>query len=102
MNYPQWKKSDWSETRFGVTMKDEYIGLEQPKDPAVLSWVARENALTDQFFSTLPGYAKKKEQLQARPFLRQLYRRHGNAGGLLGNPGQRGRHAYAGRFGQGI
>ena len=68
MNYPQWKKSDWSETRFGVTMKDEYIGLEQPKDPAVLSWVARENALTDQFFSTLPGYAKKKEQLQARPF----------------------------------
>lgn len=68
MNYPQWKKSDWSETRFGVTMKDEYIGLEQPKDPAVLSWVARENALTDQFFSTLPGYAKKKEQLQARLF----------------------------------
>ena len=30
MNYPQWKKSDWSETRFGVTMKDEYIG---PLDP---------------------------------------------------------------------
>ena len=68
MNYPQWKKSDWSETRFGVTMKDEYIGLEQPKDPAVLNWVAAENALTDQFFSTLPGYAPKKEQLQARPF----------------------------------
>ena len=68
MNYPQWKKSDWSETRFGVTMKDEYIGLEQPKDPAVLNWVAAENALTDQFFSTLPGYAQKKEQLQARPF----------------------------------
>ena len=68
MNYPQWKKSDWSETRFGVTMKDEYIGLEQPKDPAVLNWGAAENALTDQFFSTLPGYAQKKEQLQARPF----------------------------------
>lgn len=68
MNYPQWKKSDWSEIRFGVTMKDEYIGLEQPKDPAVLNWVAAENALTDQFFSTLPGYAQKKEQLQARPF----------------------------------
>lgn len=68
MNYPQWKKSNWSETRFGVTMKDEYIGLEQPKDPEVLKWVAEENTLTDQFFSTLPGYAEKKEQLQARPF----------------------------------
>ena len=68
MNYPQWKKSNWSETRFGVTMKDEYIGLEQPKDLEVLKWVAEENTLTDQFFSTLPGYAEKKEQLQARPF----------------------------------
>lgn len=68
MNYPQWKKSNWSETRFGVTMTDEYIGLEQPKDPEVLKWVAEENTLTDQFFSTLPGYAEKKEQLQARPF----------------------------------
>lgn len=68
MNYPQWKKSNWSETRFGVTMKDEYIGLEQPKDPEVLNWVAEENALTDQFFAALPGYAEKKEQLQARPF----------------------------------
>ena len=47
MNYPQWKKSNWSETRFGVTMKDEYIGLEQPKDPEVLKWVAEENTLTD-------------------------------------------------------
>lgn len=68
MNYPQWKKSNWSETRFGVTMKDEYIGLEQPKDPEVLKWVAEENTLTDQFFSTLPGYAEKREQLQGRPF----------------------------------
>ena len=67
MNYPQWKKSDWSETRFGITMKDEYIGLEKAKDPAVLNWVKEENEMTDRFFSALPGYKEKEEELRNRP-----------------------------------
>lgn len=70
MEYPKWKTSDWSETRFGITMKDEYIGLEQPRDPEVKAWVAAENQLTDQFFRAMNGGAclHKQEHLKQRPF----------------------------------
>lgn len=50
MKYPTCKKIPFSEEYFGHTLEDPYRWLSEAKNPEVLDWVARENALTDSWF----------------------------------------------------
>lgn len=55
--YPQTRREDLVETQFGTPVADPYRWLENDvrKDPAVASWVAEQNQVTDAFLATIPG-----------------------------------------------
>lgn len=50
MNYPECKKTDFTEDYFGHTLADPYYWLKNAQDKEVLAWVAEENAFTNQWF----------------------------------------------------
>ena len=63
-NYPSCKTVDVVETWHGVELADPYAWLRDKTDPEVLDFVARENAYTDEWFSTR-GVDEKIAELKA-------------------------------------
>lgn len=57
LSYPETKKVDVVETKFGVKVADPYRWLEDDVrvSPAVADWVKAQNAVTNQYLDTLPG-----------------------------------------------
>jgi prolyl oligopeptidase len=57
LTYPQTRKTDLVEAQFGVQVPDPYRWLENDvrTDAEVKSWVDAQNAVTNEFLSTLPG-----------------------------------------------
>jgi prolyl oligopeptidase len=60
--YPLAPRRDLVEVLHGTTVADPYRPLEDPDDPAVVSWVKAENEVTDRFLSGIPG----RDAIQAR------------------------------------
>jgi prolyl oligopeptidase len=62
--YPDAKRGDVVDNRFGVQVADPYRWLEDDvrNDPAVEAWVTAENQVTDRFLKTLPlrGWFKER------------------------------------------
>ena len=65
--YPETKRDDLVETRFGVPVADPYRWLEQDArtDTDVASWVARENVATRAYLDALPGRAALRARMTA-------------------------------------
>src|SRR5689334_12120659 len=65
--YPDTRRVDVVEDHFGVQVADPYRWLEDDvrNDPAVASWVAAENQVTDKFLATLPLRGWFKERMTA-------------------------------------
>jgi len=63
--YPQARKVDLVETKFGVAVADPYRWLENDvrNDPEVRAWVTAENEVTDKFLATLPLRAAFKQRM---------------------------------------
>ena len=55
LQYPMTKTGDASDTYWGVTYKDRYRGLEDMKDPNVVSWFKAQADLTNTTLNTLSG-----------------------------------------------
>ncbi len=57
ITYPQTRRNDLVEEKFGTRVADPYRWLENDvrSDPAVASWVAAENELTDAYLATVQG-----------------------------------------------
>ncbi|MPT47696.1 MAG: S9 family peptidase [Sphingobium sp.] len=64
--YPNTKKLDLNEDKFGETIVDPYRWLENDvrTDRAVEQWVAAENAVTNHYLATLPGRDILKQRMQ--------------------------------------
>ncbi|MBO9575590.1 MAG: S9 family peptidase [Sphingobium sp.] len=73
--YPETRRDDLVETRFGVRVPDPYRWLEDDAraDPDVASWVVKENGATQTYLATLPG----REALRARMTALYNYERNG-------------------------
>jgi prolyl oligopeptidase len=69
MTYPATRRTDLSETQFGVAVADPYRWLENDvrTDPEVRRWVDAQNAVTEGFLASLPG----RDAFKAR--MTQLY-----------------------------
>src|SRR5947209_11497751 len=63
--YPQTRRVDLVETQFGVKVADPYRWLENDvrTDADVKTWVDQQNAVTNNFLSTLPGRQELKQRL---------------------------------------
>ena len=68
LSYPDTRRVDLVENKFGVEVADPYRWLENDvrEDKDVANWVAAENAVTDAYLATLPGrdiFAKRLRAL---------------------------------------
>ena len=59
LTYPETRKTDLVETRFGAAVADPYRWLENDvrNDPEVADWVKRQNAVSQAYLSKLPQRA---------------------------------------------
>lgn len=64
--YPDTKRIDLAEDKFGETVADPYRWLENDvrTDPEVEKWVEAQNAVTNRYLSTVPGRDILKERMQ--------------------------------------
>ncbi len=55
--YPETRRTDLTETLFGVSVADPYRWLEDDvrANPEVAAWVTEQNRVTDAYLATLPG-----------------------------------------------
>ncbi len=61
--YPPTRKEPVTENLHGVTITDPYRWLENADSPEVRAWVEKQNHLTEEFLSKLPGREKIRERL---------------------------------------
>ena len=64
LKYPVTKKTDQTDTYFGVTVADPYRWLENDRAPEVESWVAEQNKLTFDYLGKIPFRNKIKERIE--------------------------------------
>ena len=58
LNYPATKKTDQTDTYFGVKVADPYRWLEDDNSPETARWVEEENKVTFAYLENIP-YRKK-------------------------------------------
>ena len=66
MTYPETRRDDRVEAQFGEPVADPYRWLENDvrRDPEVADWVARQNAVTQDYLSSLPQRAWFAERIR--------------------------------------
>lgn len=70
-NYPECKKTEYSEEYFGYRLEDPYRWLQDAKSPEVLNWVREENEFTSAWFDK-EELADKIAELKSKK-LKPLY-----------------------------
>ena len=65
--YPQAKKIDHGETRFGIRIKDPYRWMENENDADLRSWIAAQKKFAQSFLEAVPA----RESIRKR--LRELF-----------------------------
>ena len=61
--YPETKRTDHTDTYFGVTVADPYRWLEDDNSPEVAHWVEEENKVTFAYLEKIPYRQQIKERL---------------------------------------
>ena len=64
LKYPDTKKSNQQDDYFETIVKDPYRWLEDDNSAETKAWVKEENAVTDQYLSTIPFRNKVKNRLE--------------------------------------
>jgi prolyl oligopeptidase len=65
INYPVAKKTDHTDTYFGVNVPDPYRWLENDNSPETAQWVSEENKVTFDYLEKIPYREKLKKRLEA-------------------------------------
>ncbi len=63
--YPETKKTDVSDTYFGVNVPDPYRWLEDDNSPETAEWVNKENEVTYKYLSQIPFRDTLKSRMEA-------------------------------------
>ena len=63
LDYPQTRKTDQSDTYFGVPVADPYRWLEDDNSDETKAWVAAENRVTFDYLSKIPYRSQMRERL---------------------------------------
>lgn len=64
LQYPETRRQDVSEMKFGVRVEDPYRWLENPDEPDVRTWIEAQNKLTFEYLGRIPERTPIKDRLR--------------------------------------
>lgn len=65
MNYPNARRSDFTETLHGIAVPDPYRWMEDIDSPETRAWIEAENDLTQAYLANIPQREQIKERMTA-------------------------------------